>query len=321
MTVEVEKNGRREKLDSRCGEIFKDQEIIRVLPDESERLIIRLVSGSVDHVSQFRGFNFTIRSVSTSVGVKAWLIIIYIILTILIVLIFMIGGFVVIKKHSPRARHSRRGESRWQGSRPSIGQSLHLQRTEDLGQQINNNNESGVENLNNDVLHDNIYSDERMLGVPQYSVPLRCGRSLPRTPDQEYLVMNSVQENIEEKTEKMTINNNNDGAVAIYKIYESLDSVLETPNPSVPQRPSWTLQVPDNDGDPTPVYLSMPDQSNNVGDDERAEQRRDPLTSLVSITDTAKKIIRKMSLQVDNTQELINEDDSNESSDDDSVFC
>ena len=108
MTVEVEKNGRREKLDSRCGEIFKDQEIIRVLPDESERLIIRLVSGSVDHVSQFRGFNFTIRSVSTSVGVKAWLIIIYIILTILIVLIFIFVQVVKERREergvSPRMR-------------------------------------------------------------------------------------------------------------------------------------------------------------------------------------------------------------------------
>ena len=52
--------------------------------------------------------------------------------------------------------------------------------------------------------------------------------------------------------EQVSHNNN----VTTFKIYETLESVAESP--SVPDRPAWTLQVPDQAvKDASPLYLPI----------------------------------------------------------------
>ena len=49
---------------------------------------------------------------------------------------------------------------------------------------------------------------------------------------------------------------NNNVTVTAFKIYETLESVAESP--SVPNRPAWTLQVPDQGvKEASPLYLTV----------------------------------------------------------------
>ena len=94
------------------------------IPKEAERLILSLVSGALEDVRDFRGFNLTLTSSTRyrpirnrhcidqsqsrqAVGAKEWMMVIYIIVTVFFVVIFMLGGFIVLRKYFAKPRPSR----------------------------------------------------------------------------------------------------------------------------------------------------------------------------------------------------------------------
>ena len=109
-----------------------------------------------------------------------------------------------------------------------------------------------------------------------------------------------------------TNNNNNNVTVTAFKIYETLESVAESP--SVPDRPAWTLQVPDQGvKEASPLYLPVEPvprietQTHLTNADKDKPRRRDTLGSVIdnsrmSLSDTAKKIIHKISVSVSNNK-------------------
>ena len=157
---------------------------------------------------------------------------------------------------------------------------------------------------------ENVYNNnEDDFYTISYSVPVRRGRHLPSIPKPE-----TEKKCVEVKVEVVRSGSIDErGSVTQTKIYETLDSLSSrgstSPNMAAPKRPAWTLQAPDTVlGGASPLYLMMPEA------ERRQSQPHSDLsitqTSLarmsvgrdtrMSVTDTAKKVIKKISVSLSN---------------------
>ena len=104
---------------------------------------------------------------------------------------------------------------------------------------------------------ENVYNDDDDCYTISYSVPVRKGRNLPSLPQPGSERKRDVKE--EEKRESSCSEEQDPRSAPLHKIYETLDS-LTSPNPAAPERPAWTLQVPDTGlCAASPLYLMMPE--------------------------------------------------------------
>ena len=141
-------------------------------------------------------------------------------------------------------------------------------------------------------------------------MPVRKGRHLPSIPKAE----TERETKCPDVREEGSSSNNEPGPVTLNKIYETLDSLSSpAPNPPAPERPAWSLQVPDPGlSAASPLYLMMPDaerrqslshtdltimETSASKSQARGSEVRDPR---MSVTDTAKKVIEKLSVGLSN---------------------
>ena len=139
-------------------------------------------------------------------------------------------------------------------------------------------------------------------------MPVRKGRHLPSIPKTE------TETKCPGIREGGSSSNNEPGPVTLHKIYETLDSLSSpAPNSPAPERPAWSLQVPDPGlSAASPLYLMMPDaerrqslshtdltimETSASKSQARGSEVRDPR---MSVTDTAKKVIEKFSVGLSN---------------------
>ena len=152
---------------------------------------------------------------------------------------------------------------------------------------------------------ENVYNDDDDCYTISYSVPVRKGRNLPSLPKPE----SERKRDVKEKERGSSCSEEQEPRSAtLHKIYETLDS-LTSPNPAAPERPAWTLQVPDTGlCAVSPLYLMMPEAERKQTEfsitDPSANKSR-AKTSVVrepgmSVTDTAKKVMEKISTNLSN---------------------
>ena len=173
---------------------------------------------------------------------------------------------------------------------------------------------------------DNLYSQEAGSLQPQYSVPARRGRRslpVPPDPDNVTVIVTETRDSLSES-----------------KIYETLTSVSSSPQPDVPKRPSWTLQLPETgQGEASPLYLIMPSEENQtcfesrkgpskVDNDEVSRSQQNEARLSVggqrrSVTEAGIKLMKRMSLSLGISapmDQLIQEEEDSDFENDD-VFC
>ena len=148
--------------------------------------------------------------------------------------------------------------------------------------------------------HENIYNDDDDCYTISYSVPVRKGRNLPSLPMPESERKSDVKK---EERGSSSSEEQDPRSASLHKIYETLDS-LTSPSPAAPERPAWTLQVPDTGlNAASPLYLMMPEAERkktelSVTDTSaKVSVVREPG---MSVTDTAKKVMKKLSLNLAN---------------------
>ena len=155
---------------------------------------------------------------------------------------------------------------------------------------------------------ENIYNGDDDCYTISYSVPVRKGRNLPSLPKPESEKKHNVKE--EEKGSSCT-EEQDPRSATLYKIYETLDS-LTSPNPAAPERPAWTLKVPDTGlCAASPLYLMMPEaerKQTELSITETSASKSRAKMSVVrdpgmSVTDTAKKVMKKLSVNLTNKLE------------------
>ena len=167
---------------------------------------------------------------------------------------------------------------------------------------MHNANEGNSNHANNN--EDNCYNCYTI----SYSVPVRKGRHLPSIPKAE------TETKCPDVREEGSSSNNEPEPLTLNKIYETLDSLSSpAPNPPAPERPAWSLQVPDPGlSAASPLYLMMPDakrrqslshmdltimETSAIKSQAMGSEVRDPR---MSVTDTAKKVIEKLSVGLSN---------------------
>ena len=180
---------------------------------------------------------------------------------------------------------------------------------------------------------ENIYNDDEDCYTISYSVPVKRGRVLPSIPKPE-----SERKPARDQEERGSNNKDESDPVTIHKIYERLDS-LTSPSaiPAAPLRPAWTLQVPDPGlSAASPLYLVMPEAEKRpslVYMDLAETSASKTVTrntavrgtrASVSVSDTAKKVIKKLSVslsyKLDDGEPLCVNESSETDSECDDVF-
>jgi len=327
-----------------CGEkkIYKHRGSTISAPGVS-RLQLFFVSGSDSFIAGggFRGFNITLTAKEASNLMKRGILALYILIGLFFFLVFSVVFVVIRKKKEARRPRRTRPRVTWHGSVPRAGQSLHQERTlnlnAELQSEITNSSNIVIELDSNKVSNENNYNDELTV---QYSVPIARSRrrSLPSPPSEDPNL--SV---------RVTVNNRSlDRTASLgFKIYESLTSVSSDNFPNAPERPEWTLAVPEMGFTGTsPLYLMMPEsypatrptENNKDGkilgeaskdNDKTLKSTQSSVSSSAnnkpqknSLMDTAKKICRKLSGSIpkrESKQQLFYLSESDESDDD--VFC
>jgi len=344
ITVQAGEGSLMKEIATICGEskVYKHRGNTISAPGVS-RFQLFFVSGSDSFLAGggFRGFNVTLTAMETSSLVRKGILAAYIIIAIFVLMVISVVCMVVRKKVK-ESRRPRRRRVTWHGNLPRAGQSLHQERTNNLNaelqNQVTNSSNIVIEVDSNRDNNENFYNEEVTV---QYSIPTRSRRrSLPTPPSP------SEDPNV---SVKVTVNNRTlDRTSSLgFKIYESLTSVSSDNCPNVPQRPEWTLAVPETGLTGTsPLYLMMPESCPTntqtpaiddklVGDDCKENEKtptfgQNPVPSSTnkrsqknSVIDTAKKIFRKISESVskqESKQKLFYWSESEDSTDNDDVF-
>jgi len=249
-----------------CGETRTEKFQLR----RQNSVRIQLVTGSEMYAKNRRGFSLTVHVSPPlpNMSMAGVGIIIAFVLGIFLVFGALVAGLVIFQKckAQKRKRRPRRGVT-WHGSAPRPGLSLHMERTEHITRQLARV-EEGIEP---DIV-ENVY------GVQQESVPVYNYRSAyegnmgPRNlPTLPYSSSESEDSGSTEPISGGEVN----------KIYESFNSSVSNSTnnhnaelssdqasplylsqllPSVPRRPSWTLQSPAAGSEQvgSPLYLCFP---------------------------------------------------------------
>jgi len=336
VSVEAGTSGNMRTLSTLCGDQPGVYRLKDVKAFSVTRYKLTFVSGSIVNAHGFRGFNFTVTAVEAKSDLGTGLIAIYVIAAIFFIMVMCVGAALVRRKTLEKTRRrERRRRPTWHGNVPAPGVSLHVSRTLTLNQDIEGASSepnvaaaTAIDLSCHQAREENIYNDSEEESI-HYSVPMRGGRrlTLPAPPDDH----NDLSD------EEVKVNNNNikDVSSTTCKIYETLTSNSSVSSfdsqPSVPKRPEWTLQVPD-DGQAngsSPLYLMMPapesskqessgvfsnETLTNVTNNSSNEARK-------SISDTAKKILQRFSKSFSSNPEHHQTLCDKSDSDSDNVFC
>ena len=129
-------------------------------------------------------------------------------------------------------------------------------------------------------------------------MPVRKGRHLPSLPKAE--TEQKMLDVMEEKSGRSS-STEESGLATLHKIYETLDSLS---SPQAPERPAWSLAVP-NTGLVTasPLYLMVAERRQSHTDPTISEISSSKNQARVSVTDTAKKVIKTLSESLSNKLE------------------
>merc|ERR1719481_114619 len=220
---------------------------------------LQLVSGSKIHAKNKKGFSLKIIvspiviNTSRKIGIMAGAV---------LGVIFGLGFIVICSilyrksKTHKRKRKPRQGVT-WHSSAPLPGQTLHGERTQHITRQLN-------------IVEEGAYSGarENLYGTMEYDAAIyryrsiRALRSLPEAPRLESITSEPIPEEETDKTIYETFNSSTCSTDANEVRSRSQQAVVvpSVPMPSVPSRPSWTLQPPLVDGqrETSPMYLCFP---------------------------------------------------------------
>lgn len=220
---------------------------------------LQLVSGSKIHASNKKGFSLRVivsplvNNSLRKIGIMAGAV---------LGVIFGLGFIVICSilyrksKAQKRKRKPRQGVT-WHSSAPLPGHTLHGERTQHITRQLHIAEEgadSGVrENLYGTMEYD--------AAIYRYR-SIRALRSLPEAPRLESITSEPIPEEETDKTIYETFNSSTCSTDTNEARSRSQQAgvVPSVPLPSIPSRPSWTLQPPPANGqcETSPMYLCFP---------------------------------------------------------------
>jgi len=246
-----------------CGENVPDKLHLR----RQNVVRLQLVTGADVYARNHRGFSMKVQvsSAFDNTGLTGIAIIIAFVLGLFIVFGVLVAGIVVFQKWKAqkRKRRPRRGIT-WHGSAPRPGHSLHMERTEYITRQLGRV-EEGVE----PEVTENVYGSLEA-GVPMYHYRNMAGittaRSLPVTPNPDSQIQESItpEPNDNKEVDKIyeTFHSSASSIGSAIDLRSNSDpaSHFYLTMPSLPNRPSWTLQPPatDTEQGASPLYLCLP---------------------------------------------------------------